>query len=128
MCLKSSDTMFTCETCGFQYDMRDLSGSDHHLTSHSLYLAGLRLLENPGYRDRYYGALKILKSFYNASLFNSTSLVHSGHPGFEQYTAMVFDLYEEIPVDIKKWLSKDFGCVRREIDCGSIFWTPTSKT
>lgn len=116
-------SVFVCATCGFQYDMRNSSGPDDHLTSHSLYLAGLRLLGKPGYSDRYNGALKILKSFYNASLYNAVSLGLSGHPEFERYSSMVFDLCEEIPDSIKRCLSKDLGCVKREIEAGTIFWT-----
>lgn len=120
-------SIFTCETCGFRRDVRDPAGAEEHLKSHSLYITGLRLLEKPGYLDRRNGSLKILKSFYHSSVYNADTNGFTGHPDFESYAYMVFDLCEEIPDHIKQCLAKDLRSTTREIEDGTLFWKPSSK-
>lgn len=135
----------TCEFCRFFYNTSNEVEEREHEERHAAFEEARRvlgflpansdtqerqksrgnyLLASKAVRERYDGALLILRGHFDRSL---ESAIIDGywrkHPSYEEYVAMAFSGYD-FDEAVQKLIEKAYGRREREMDPDSSYWTP----
>ncbi len=132
----------TCVICGMTYATDEVDRD--HITYHHKFLAsGLRLgyypepyehrekrkrlghklvAESSDLNDKVYGALQIIRAWFDRSLDAAISKEYwKEHPSFENFVGMITDYF---PPEVQKVIRRRFGCNPGQLDDGNCWMPP----